>query len=72
MEPDRIQILIPFLVYLVSMVGIGVFFYRRTKNISDYILGGRNLNRWVTSMSAQASDMSEVPMVPSTAPWELK
>lgn len=40
------------------MLFIGWYFYSRTKNISDYILGGRGLNKWVTSMSAQASDMS--------------
>jgi len=51
-------ILISFVLYLIFMFLIGWFFYYRTKNLSDYILGGRGLNRWVTSMSAQASDMS--------------
>jgi len=37
---------------------IGWIFYKRTKNLSDYILGGQGLNSWVTSMSTQASDMS--------------
>ncbi|MBN1560785.1 sodium/proline symporter PutP [candidate division KSB1 bacterium] len=54
----NIQILIPFLLYLLFMVAIGWFFYSRTKNLSDYILGGRRLNFWVTALSAQASDMS--------------
>ena len=54
----NIQILIPFILYLLFMIAIGWFFYSRTKNISDYILGGRSLNAWVTSLSAQASDMS--------------
>ena len=40
------------------MLAIGWIFYKRTKNLSHYILGGRGLNSWVTSMSAQASDMS--------------
>ncbi len=40
------------------MVAIGFIFYNKTKNISDYTLGGRKLNSWVTAMSAQASDMS--------------
>ena len=47
-----------FCLYLLGMLGIGFYFYRRTKSISDYVLGGRRLNTWVTSMSAQASDMS--------------
>ncbi len=44
--------------YLVLMLGIGIYFYRKNKNQTDYFLGGRSLNLWVTSMSAQASDMS--------------
>ena len=52
------NILISFLLYLVFMLLIGLYFYFRTKNLSDYVLGGRGLNSWVTSLSAQASDMS--------------
>lgn len=51
-------IIVTFILYLLFMMGVGVFFYRRTTNISDYILGGRRVNYWVTSLSAQASDMS--------------
>lgn len=51
-------ILITFILYLLLMLGIGWYFFRRTRNLSDYILGGRGLNKWVTSISAQASDMS--------------
>ncbi len=49
---------ISFAIYLVFMMAIGWHFYNRTKNLSDYVLGGRGLNAWVTSLSAQASDMS--------------
>jgi len=58
MAANNIGILISFALYLVFMMSIGWIFYKRTKNLSDYILGGRGLNSWVTSMSAQASDMS--------------
>lgn len=51
-------IYISFAAYLIFMLLIGIYFYKRTKNLSDYILGGRGLGAWVTSMSAQASDMS--------------
>jgi sodium/proline symporter len=47
-----------FIFYLVVLMSIGVFFYLRTRNLSDYILGGRGLNPWVTALSAGASDMS--------------
>jgi len=49
---------ITFLVYLAAMIGIGFVAWRRTKNFSDYILGGRRLGGFVTAMSVGASDMS--------------
>ena len=52
------SILVTFIVYFLFMLGIGVYFWRKSKNVSDYFLGGRQLNSWVTAMSAQASDMS--------------
>jgi sodium/proline symporter len=51
-------IVLMFVLYLLIMMGIGLVFYFRTKNLSDYVLGGRQLNGWVGSLSAQASDMS--------------
>ncbi|MBE6022957.1 MAG: sodium/proline symporter PutP [Cellulosilyticum sp.] len=51
-------ILLTFCVYLLGMLAIGGYFYFKTKNLEDYLLGGRNLGKWVTSISAQASDMS--------------
>lgn len=51
-------IILMFIIYLIAMMAIGLVFYFRTKNLSDYVLGGRQLNGWVTSLSAQASDMS--------------
>ncbi len=48
-----------FGLYLLLMVGTGLYFYRKSKNsIEDYLLGGRGLGSWVTALSAQASDMS--------------
>lgn len=51
-------ILAAFILYLAVMMTIGVIYYKRTQNMSEYILGGRQLGAWVTSMSAEASDMS--------------
>ncbi len=45
-------------VYMVIMIGIGFYYARRNATVSDYVLGGRSLNPWVTALSAQASDMS--------------
>ena len=47
-----------FVVYILAMLGIGIWGYARTRNLSDYILGGRSLNSFVTALSAGASDMS--------------
>lgn len=50
--------LVTFIFYLVIVLGIGVYAYKQTNDLSDYILGGRRLGRWVTALSAGASDMS--------------
>ena len=47
-----------FLLYLAGMMAIGLFHSRRQKSMADYILGSRTLGSWVTSMSAEAADMS--------------
>ncbi|MBP2144346.1 sodium/proline symporter [Methanococcus voltae] len=52
------EIILVFVIYLIVMLGIGVHYYRKNENLSDYILGGRKLNSWVTALSSQASDMS--------------
>jgi sodium/proline symporter len=50
--------LVTFIVYLAAMLAIGLWFYRITSNLSDYILGGRSLGPGVAALSAGASDMS--------------
>lgn len=50
--------LITFLVYLVGMLVIGIVMYRRTTDLSDFVLGGRTLGPAVAALSAGASDMS--------------
>ncbi|UXI03701.1 sodium/proline symporter PutP [Photobacterium sp. TY1-4] len=47
-----------FLLYLLSMLLIGFYFYKRTSSTSDYILGSRNLPPSVAALSAGASDLS--------------
>ncbi|QSB05613.1 sodium/proline symporter PutP [Natronoglycomyces albus] len=50
--------LVTFIVYILFMLAIGVWVYRRTNTLSDFALGGRRLNSPVAALSAQASDMS--------------
>ncbi|MDN3612107.1 sodium/proline symporter PutP [Vibrio ostreicida] len=47
-----------FIAYLIMMLAIGVIAYQRTKNSTDYFLGGRSLGPWPAALSAGASDMS--------------
>ncbi|MET0061668.1 MAG: sodium/proline symporter PutP [Candidatus Thiodiazotropha endolucinida] len=47
-----------FFCYLLTLLIIGVVAWRRTRNLSDFVLGGRSLGSWVTALSASASDMS--------------
>jgi len=52
--------IIIFIVYLVFMLGIGVFFFLKSKDGGEkaYFLGGRQMGPWVSALSAGASDMS--------------
>ena len=52
--------LVVFIIYLVCMIGIGVYFFLRTRTggEKEYFLGGRKMGPWVSALSAGASDMS--------------
>src|SRR5258708_4011020 len=54
----NIQTIITFLIYILGMLLLGWVGYRATRSLSDYILGGRRLGKFVTALSAGASDMS--------------
>lgn len=49
---------ITFGLYLILLLAIGVYYYNKSHDISDFILGGRKLGKFVMALSAQASDMS--------------
>lgn len=51
-------ILCAFAVYLLAMVGIGIWCMKQTTGADDFFLGGRGLSGPVAALSAQASDMS--------------
>ena len=53
------EIFVIMILYMLAVIGIGVYFYKRSqKNSENYFLGGRSLGPWVAAMSAEASDMS--------------
>ena len=49
-----------FILYFVAMIAIGIYFFIKSKDVSEksYFLGGRNMNGFVAAISAGASDMS--------------
>ena len=56
---DKVQLLIAMVGYMLIVIGIGVFFAKKSQvNSENYFLGGRSLGPWVAAMSAEASDMS--------------
>jgi sodium/proline symporter len=58
MTPHTIGISAALMLYFAGVMAIGIFYCRRMRSVSDYILGSRSLGTWVTSMSAEAADMS--------------
>lgn len=57
MSKETLQ-LISIGIYLAGMLLIGWYAYRKTSNLTDYMLGGRSLGPAVTALSAGAADMS--------------
>ncbi len=59
MNFDTIQIIITMCCYMAVVIGIGLYFAKRSNASTDnYLIGGRTLGPWVAAMSAEASDMS--------------
>lgn len=50
--------LVSIVIYMGVMIFIGWYAFKRTSNLTDYMLGGRSLGPMVTALSAGAADMS--------------
>ncbi|MDR9373777.1 MAG: sodium:solute symporter family protein [Schleiferiaceae bacterium] len=46
-----------FIVYLLAMLGVGLYFLRRNKDIDDYYVGGRGMSSWHIGLSVVATDV---------------
>jgi len=46
-----------FITYFALMLGIGIYFFRKNKNIEDYYVGGRSLGSWHIGLSVVATDV---------------
>lgn len=58
MESVQVFKTIAIVIYFLAMIAIGLWANRRTKDLTDYMLGGRGLSPTVAALSAGASDMS--------------
>ena len=52
-----IVIISVFVVYFCTLIGIGLYFYKRNQTAEDFMLGNRSVNYWVTAIATQATDM---------------
>lgn len=58
MTTAQICICLAIALYLIAMLGVGIWFAKKNNSVDDFYLGGRKLGPFVTAMSAEASDMS--------------
>lgn len=49
--------MIIFALYFTLMLGVGVYFFRRNKNVEDYYVGGRSMGSWHIGLSVVATDV---------------
>nr|WP_165855346.1 sodium/proline symporter PutP [Marinobacter sp. JSM 1782161] len=58
MVGSNVGVTVTFIIYILLMLAIGYIAWKRTSNLSDYVLGGRSLGPMPSALSAGASDMS--------------
>ena len=51
------------IIYLVIMIGIGVYCHKKTSSVSDFVLGGRNIGGWFTAFAYGTSYFSAVVFI---------
>ncbi len=54
---------ITLIVYVIFMIGIGFFYRNKTKNVSDFVLGGRSVGAWFTAFAYGTSYFSAVVFI---------
>lgn len=59
MSGETLQVFITMVIYMIVVIGIGLYFAKRANESSDnFFLGGRTIGPWVSALSAASSDMS--------------
>jgi SSS family solute:Na+ symporter len=49
--------IIIFFIYFIGMLSIGVYFFKKNKDIDDYYVGGRSMSSWHIGLSVVATDV---------------
>lgn len=57
-ETHLVLEVVTFFTYFAVILAIAFFSYQKQKSDTDFIIGNRSLNFWLTALSAHASDMS--------------
>jgi len=58
----NLAMLAAFICYMLTLIGIGIWASKKsrpTAHSTDFIVGNRSINYWVTAISAHAADMSD-------------
>lgn len=58
-----VAILSILIVYIVITIAIGAYFHKKSKTVSDYVLGGRSVGPWITAFAYGTSYFSAVIFV---------
>ncbi|WP_276795740.1 sodium:solute symporter family transporter [Cloacibacillus porcorum] len=55
---DKLPLVVPFVLYLIALIAIGIYTFRFTKTMEGFHLGGRSLYPWVAGISLMFSGSS--------------
>lgn len=59
----QISTILILIVYIMIMLGIGIYTVKRTKSVNDFVLGGRNVGSWLTAFAYGTSYFSAVVFI---------
>ena len=58
-----------FVLYMLSMLGVGIYFLKRNKSQEDYYVGGRKMTSVHIGLSVVATDVGGVPDLMGEVEW---